>query len=157
MKRNFKLDELSIIIPIYKEEKNIKKLWIKIKENINLKKFEIIYVDDNSKDNTSKILKEINKKDKRVKFIIRNKKERDLSKSCILGFNKSIYKNILVMDGDLQHDPKYITKLIERYNSTSSDIVVGCRNFFTKKNNGLDFFRTLVSIFLILYNKYYTR
>ena len=53
------------------------------------------------------------------------------------------------MDGDLQHDPKYITKLIERYNSTSSDIVVGCRNFFTKKNNGLDFFRTLVSIFLI--------
>ena len=39
-------------------------------------------------------------------------KEKDLSKSCIQGFNNSKYKNILVMDGDLQHDPKYIPKLI---------------------------------------------
>ena len=42
MKRNLKLTELSIIIPIYKEEKNIKKLWSEIKANLNLKKFEVI-------------------------------------------------------------------------------------------------------------------
>jgi dolichol-phosphate mannosyltransferase len=149
MKQNLKLTELSIIVPIYKEEKNIKKLWVEIKKNLNFKKFEVIYVDDNSKDNTEKILKKINKEDKKLKFIIRKNKIRDLSKSCVLGFNKSIYKNILVMDGDFQHDPKYIPKLINEYNTTSSDIVVGCRDFFSKKNKGLDFFRTLVSIFLI--------
>ena len=149
MKQNLKLNELSIIIPVYKEEKNIKKLYAKIKKNLKLKKIEIIYVDDNSKDNTESIIKEINKKDKKVKFLIRKNKTKDLSKSCILGFNKSKYKNLLVMDGDLQHDPIYIPILIKKYNSTSSDIIVGCRDFFTKKNKGLNYIRTLVSIFLI--------
>lgn len=149
MKQNLKLDELSIIIPIYKEEKNVKKLYIKIKENLNLKKFEIIYVDDNSKDNTKNILKKITKKDKRIRFFVRKDRVKDLSKSCILGFKKAKYKNFLVMDGDLQHDPKYIPKLINKYNSTSSDIVVGCREFFNNKNKGLDFLRTIASVFLI--------
>ena len=54
------------------------------------------------------------------------------------------------MDGDLQHDPKYIPKLINKYNISSADIIVGCRDFFSKKNKGLDFIRTLVSIILII-------
>lgn len=148
---NLKLDQLSIVIPVYNEEKNIKKLWIKIKSHLNLKKYEIIYVDDDSEDNSFSILKEINKSDKKVKYIIRKKKPRDLSKSCILGFEKSKYKNILVMDGDLQHDPKYISKLIKKYNSTSSDIIVGCRDFYSKKNTGLNGIRTLASIMLNLF------
>ena len=148
---NLKLDQLSIVIPVYNEEKNIKKLWIKIKSHLNLKKYEIIYVDDDSEDNSFSILKEINKSDKKVKYIIRKKKPRDLSKSCILGFEKSKYKNILVMDGDLQHDPKYISKLIKKYNSTSSDIIVGCRDFYSKKNTGLNGIRTLASIILNLF------
>ena len=37
------------------------------------------------------------------------------------------------MDGDLQHDPKFIPKLINKYNSSTGDIIVGCRNFFSKK------------------------
>lgn len=149
MQSNLKLQQLSIIIPIYNEEKNIKKLWVKIKRNIKIKKFEIIYVDDSSNDNTFNILKEISKKDKKVKFIIRKKFPRDLSQSCILGFKKSKYKNILVMDGDLQHDPKFIPKLINKYNSSTGDIIVGCRNFFSKKIKGLNLLRTLASVFLI--------
>ena len=133
MKNNLKLEELSIIIPIYKEEKNIDKLWFKIKNNINLKKFEVIYVDDNSKDRSEKILKKISKKYKKIKFIIRKNKKRDLSKSCFLGFKRCIYKNILVMDGDLQHDPKYISKFINKFNNSSSDIIVGSRFFFQEE------------------------
>ena len=149
MTLNYKLNELSIIIPVYNESKNIEKLWIKIKKNVKLKNLEIIYVDDNSQDNSKKILKKINKKDRRVKFFIRKNKIKDLSKSCILGFNNCKYKNIIVMDGDLQHDPRYIPNLINKYNSSSSDIVVGCRDFFTKKNKGLNFLRTSASIILI--------
>ena len=62
MKLNYKLSELSIIIPIYNEAKNIEKLWVKIKKNINLKKLEIIYIDDNSKDKSLEILKKIKKR-----------------------------------------------------------------------------------------------
>ena len=150
MKQNSKLNELSIVIPIYKEVKNINKLWVGIKKNINIKKFEAIFIDDNSKDGSKEILKEISKKNGNVRFYIRKNKEKDLSKSCILGFNNSKYKNILVMDGDLQHDPRYIPKLINEYNISSADIIVGCRDFFSKKNKGLDFIRTLVSIVLII-------
>ena len=149
MTPNSKLKELSIVIPIYNESKNIEKLWIRIKKNINLKKYEIIYVDDNSKDNTFAILKKIKKKDKKVKFLIRKNKYKDLSKSCILGFNYSKFKNILVMDGDLQHDPKYIPILINKFNVSSGDIIVGCRDFFTSKNKGLNFIRSIASILLI--------
>jgi len=148
MKHNLKLEELSIIIPIYNEEKNIKKLWIKIKENVKLKKLEIIYIDDDSNDLSHDILKQIKKQDNITKFFIRKKRPRDLSQSCILGFKKSKYKNLLVMDGDLQHDPKYIPKLIDKFNNTSSDIVVGCRDLYSQKNKGLNFLRTLASISL---------
>ena len=149
MKRNLKIDELSIVIPIYNEGKNIKKLWLEIKRCLDLKNLEIIFVDDDSKDKTAKILKQINKIDQKVKYVIRKNKIKDLSKSCILGFKNSNYKNILVMDGDLQHDPKYIKKFINKFNTSSSDIVVGCRNFFYKKNKGLNFVRTNASVLLI--------
>ena len=150
MPQNSKLTELSIVIPIYKEVNNINKLWVGIRKNINIKKFETIFIDDNSKDGSKEILEKISKENNKVRFYIRKNKEKDLSKSCILGFNNSNYKNILVMDGDLQHDPKYIPKLINEYNISSADIIVGCRDFFSKKNNGLNFLRTLVSIILII-------
>lgn len=150
MQQNSKLTELSIVIPIYKEVNNINKLWVGIRKNINIKKFETIFIDDNSKDGSKEILEKISKENNKVRFYIRKNKEKDLSKSCILGFNNSNYKNILVMDGDLQHDPKYIPKLINEFNISSADIIVGCRDFFSKKNNGLDFLRILASIILII-------
>ena len=150
MPQNSKLTELSIVIPIYKEVNNINKLWVGIRKNINIKKFETIFIDDNSNDGSKEILEKISKKNNKVRFYIRKNKEKDLSKSCILGFNNSNYKNILVMDGDLQHDPKYIPKLINEFNISSADIIVGCRDFFSKKNNGLDFLRILASIILII-------
>ena len=150
MQQNSKLTELSIVIPIYKEVNNINKLWVGIRKNINIKKFETIFIDDNSNDGSKEILEKISKKNNKVRFYIRKNKEKDLSKSCILGFNNSNYKNILVMDGDLQHDPKYIPKLINEFNISSADIIVGCRDFFSKKNNGLDFLRILASIILII-------
>ena len=149
MRKNLKINELSIIIPIYNEEKNIKKLSNLIKKNLKIKKFEIIFVDDDSTDNSKKILEDLNKKDQRIISIIRKNKIKDLSKSCILGFKKSKYKTILVMDGDLQHNPLFIPKLINSYNSSFCDLVVGCRNFFSKKNEGLNLLRTLASVFLI--------
>ena len=74
---------------------------------------------------------------------------RDLSKSCILGFEKSKYKNILVMDGDLQHPPRFIEHLTKKYFLKKADIVIGSRNLLKKKNSGLSFLRYISSVTII--------
>tara|TARA_X000000950_G_scaffold276613_1_gene364781 strand:+ start:751 stop:1476 length:726 start_codon:yes stop_codon:yes gene_type:complete len=124
------MKKISIVIPILNEGDNIKILINKILKNLRkLKKnfiIEIIFIDDNSTDNTREIFKNLKKKN--IRYYIRKKKP-DLSQSCILGFNKAKYENIIVMDGDLQHDPKYIPKMINLFFSKNLDFVICCRNF----------------------------
>ena len=54
------------------------------------------------------------------------------------------------MDGDLQHNPKYIPKLMRIYALKNADIVIATRDLFYKKNPGLKYFRKLFSIVLIV-------
>ena len=69
-------NELSIIIPIYNEKNNILILTDKIILNLKKIKYEIIFVDDNSTDNSRKTLFELKKKYKFFKPILRKKKKR---------------------------------------------------------------------------------
>jgi dolichol-phosphate mannosyltransferase len=147
---SYKIENLSIVIPTLRESQNIKKLTEDIIKNINIINYEILFIDDNSKDGTEEILKELNEKNKNIKYIIRKEKKQDLSKSCILGFENSSYNNILVMDGDLQHDPQDINTLAKVYHSEGLDIVVGSRNLFHRKNEGLSLVRLKASQIIIL-------
>lgn len=140
--------ELSIVIPILNEEKNIKPLTHKIKKNLKNYKFEIIFVDDSSSDSSQKTLKELKNKYQFFRPIFRNKKK-DLTKSCFEGIENSKFKNILIMDGDLQHDPKYIPKMMAKLKFKNLDIVIGARKLFHKKNKGLSETRRIASIILI--------
>ena len=146
-----KINNISIVIPILNEEKNLIKLIKeikKVKEEININKFELILVDDNSTDNSHEVLKNLQHKNSFLRYFIR-RKNRDLSQSCFVGFNKSLYENIIVMDGDLQHPPRYIKKLLKLYFYNKADIVIGSRNLLKKRGPGLSFFRYLSSIFII--------
>ena len=141
------MDKFTIVIPVYNEAKNLKVLIPKIYQELKNRKFEIIVVDDNSTDMTSKILKKF-KKNNFHHFI--RKGERDLSKSCIFGFKRSKYKNIIVMDGDLQHKPSDIKKILYVYNKINPDIIVGTRDLFKNKKHNLNIFRLYASRILIL-------
>ena len=141
---------LSIIIPTYNEKENLKILIPKIYSKIKIKKFEILIVDDDSKDGTKQLLNKMLLLFKNLKYLSRKTKPRDLSKSCVLGFNKSKYNNILVMDGDLQHGPKEINHLYSVFSKKHCDVVVGSRNLFKKKQKGLRFYRLVISILLII-------
>ena len=113
---------LSIIIPTYNEKENILFLIKSIKKKFKNKNFEIIIVDDNSPDKLFKYLK--NKKFKKVR-IYKNIYEKSLAKSILYGLKKSSKKNILLMDSDFTHDPKYLKQF---YNLISQhDYVVGSR------------------------------
>ena len=147
---SYKNENLSIVIPILRESQNINRLIENITKSINIINYEILFVDDNSNDGTEEILKDLNRKNKKIKFIIRKEKTHDLSKSCILGFENSLHNNILVMDGDLQHDPQDINTLVDVYHTNKSDIVVGSRNLFKRKNEGLSLIRLKASQIIIL-------
>jgi glycosyltransferase involved in cell wall biosynthesis len=130
--------EISVVIPIYNEEENIRELHAKliavlptITENC-----EIIFVDDGSTDNSFNILKEINTEDKNVKAI---KLRRNFGQTAAIsaGFDHSKGDVIITMDGDLQNGPEDIPLLLEKINE-GYDVVSGWRvdrkdPFFTKK------------------------
>ena len=64
------INMLSIVIPIYNEERNIPILYKSLKSVLNKYQYEIIFVDDGSTDNTFNILKTISQKDKKVKLAL---------------------------------------------------------------------------------------
>lgn len=141
----------SIILPVYKEKDNILPLTKKILKNLKNHKYEIIFVDDNSKDGSNLILKKLKKKYSFFNPIVRIKKKRDLSLSCIEGIKKSKFNIILVMDGDFQHDPKYIPKIYNKFLKSKADFVVASRDLIYGKNPGLNLFRRITSIVLIFF------
>ena len=147
-----KINNISVVIPILNEEKNLINLVKeikKIKNKIKIKNFELIFVDDNSDDNTHKILAELKKKYNFLRYFIRKNKRKDLSQSCFVGYDNSLYDNIIVMDGDLQHPPRFIKNLSKIFFEQKVDIVIGSRNLFKKRGPGLSLIRYLSSLIII--------
>ena len=140
-------ESCSIVIPIFNEEKNILKLISLILKYFKIKNFEIIFVDDNSKDNSISILKKIKKKN--IRYFVRKEKN-DLSQSCFLGIKKSKYENVIIMDGDLQHHPKYLMNMYDLLIKKKMDIVICSRSFEKRQNLSIiRFFSSKTLIFLI--------
>tara|TARA_Y100001980_G_C14452878_1_gene236411 strand:- start:15 stop:719 length:705 start_codon:yes stop_codon:yes gene_type:complete len=148
----------SIIVPVFKEEKNIARMISKVHSELHKKKikYELIFVDDDSLDNSKKIFEK--NKNEKTRFFIRKEKPRDLSKSVIFGSKKSKFNNLIVMDGDLQHNPKDIYKLIRKFELTNCDIVIGSRKLINYKKANLNplrfiFSKLLNQIFNKLFNQ----
>ena len=147
MKKNN--NKFSIVIPTYNEKQNIALLIKKIDKYLRNFFYEIIVIDDNSQDGTKLVLKEIKSSKKNFLFYIRKKEKRDLSQSLILGIKKTKFNNIIIMDGDLQHNPKYLPKIIRVFFEKKIDLLVCVRNF--KKRSGLSIIRYFASLSLIFF------
>ena len=80
---------LSIIIPIYKEKKNLENLIQRIDKSLKKISYELIIIDDESNDGTFHLLKKIKLKNKNLKFFIRKKKTTRPFKVLCDGFSKS--------------------------------------------------------------------
>ena len=144
-----KMKKISIVIPTYNEKQNIALLIKKIDKYLKNFFYEIIVIDDNSEDGTKLVLKEIKSSKKNFLFYIRKKEKRDLSQSLILGIKKTKFNNIIIMDGDLQHNPKYLPKIIRIFFEKKIDLLVCVRNF--KKRSGLSIIRYFASLSLIFF------
>lgn len=126
------MEKLSVIMPVYNEEKTIKTVIEKVKKAKlkNISK-EIIVVDDCSKDSTGKILKGIN--DTSLKIFFHNK---NMGKGAAIktGLKNSTGDIVLIQDADLEYSPSEYGKLLKPIIEGNAKVVYGSRLEAIRKN-----------------------
>ena len=121
--------ELSIVIPAYNEENRIgptlKKICKYLRNNKKIKKWEILVIDDGSKDKTREIVKQFIKKEKRIKL---NEKRKNEGKGFSVreGALMSKFSNVLFTDADLSTPIEELNNFIPY--SDNYDIIIGSRS-----------------------------
>jgi len=117
----------SIVVPLYNEAENVTPLYVRLTQVMEEfdDPYEIVFIDDGSRDDTANLLHRISASDSRVRVIMLR---RNFGQTAALkaGFDAARGDIIISMDGDLQHDPEeipaFVAKLEEGY-----DIVSGWR------------------------------
>ena len=146
-----KSPEISIVVPLYNEEKNIRLMYDRLVSSI-LKitsNFEIIYVNDGSKDNSFLELVKLSKEDERVKYINFSRNfGHQIAVTAGLDYSKGTA--VVIIDGDLQDPPEVIPEMYAKHKE-GFEVVYGQRlkrkgdNFF-KKITAKYFYRILKKI-----------
>lgn len=137
--------KLSVVIPVYNEEKTI----LQIVKKVLRTKFqkEIIIIDDCSTDQTPKLLKSLVIKHKNIKVITHEKNE-GKGKSIRDGFNIAKNDIVIVQDSDLEYDPDDYRELIKPIVEGKADVVFGSRLVAAKPHRVLYFWHWLANILL---------
>ncbi|MGM9540264.1 glycosyltransferase family 2 protein [Anaerovibrio sp.] len=107
---------ISIVVPVFNEEDNIEHFYESVRSVMEplAYEFELIYVDDGSKDRSREILRGLEKRDERVQsiFLARNSGHQ-LALTC--GLDHADGDAVITMDGDMQHPPELIPVLLEKW------------------------------------------
>jgi len=120
------IPDLSIIVPTLNERDNIVPLIERLRTVLIGIKWEVIFVDDNSSDNTLDVLQILARQDERVRYI-RRVGRWGLSSACLEGLSSSSAPFLAVMDADLQHDETILPEMFKRIQEDNLDLVVGSR------------------------------
>ncbi len=118
---------LSIVVPVYNEEENVRPLYEKIRavcESIG-RTYEVLFVDDGSQDNTFEVLSELRSQELHL-VVIRFQENAGQTAAMAAGFEFAQGERIISMDGDLQNDPADIPQLLEKLEE-DYDLVCGWR------------------------------
>ena len=117
---------ISVVIPLYNEEESLPELyeWIERVMNNNNFSFEVIFINDGSRDNSWKVIEELAQKSPHVKGI---KFRRNYGKSPALycGFKETQGDVVITMDADLQDSPNEIPELYRMITEEGYDLVSG--------------------------------
>ncbi|WP_047497875.1 glycosyltransferase family 2 protein [Terriglobus sp. TAA 43] len=122
--------DYSIVIPLLNEEDAISELYTRLKSELEQiastgKSYEIIFVDDGSRDRTFRLLTELASMDSTVN-VIQFRRTYGKTAGLAAGFEMAIGEITITMDGDLQHDPSDLPRFIKRVEE-GYDIVCGWR------------------------------
>jgi len=128
---------ISIVIPVYNEEKNIEIVYTAITKTLltlaNKYNYEIIFIDDGSVDGTCGAIKKIAEKDNKAKYIEFSRNfGKEMATSA--GLDAANGDAVLMIDADLQHPVELIPDFIKKWEN-GAEVVVGVRN--NNKSEGL--------------------
>lgn len=129
--------ELSVIVPTFNERDNVTVLYRRLEATLVDVAWEVVFVDDNSPDGTSDVVRALALKDSRVRCI-RRIGRRGLSGACIEGILASSAPYAAVIDADLQHDETQLPKMLLLLASDKADLVVGSRYIEGYKSEGFN-------------------
>jgi len=121
------ISDLSVVIPVHNEEKNLRPLYERITASLARAEviYEVVFVDDGSVDASLKILKEICQDDKRVKIAVLSRNfGHEIATTA--GLRYSTGRAVIVMDADLQHPSEALPQLVEKYRE-GYDVVYALR------------------------------
>ena len=121
------MSKYSIVVPFHNEEENVTILYARLKQVMEQvdDSFELVLVDDGSRDRTYKLLEEIAAVDSRV-LVVKLRRNFGQTSALAAGFDHASGEYILAMDGDLQHDPNDIPAFLEKLDE-GYDVVSGWR------------------------------
>ncbi len=144
------IDSISIVIPSYNESQNISEVYrrtVEVIKKIGVKKYELIFVENGSKDNSLELLKKINSENKSVK-VISLSRNFGYQSAIAVGLKYSENDYVCVMDGDLQDPPEIISKFVDKIKE-GYDVVYGIRS--KRKTNFLN--KIFYNLFYEIYSK----
>jgi dolichol-phosphate mannosyltransferase len=118
--------DLSVVVPVYNEEASLSPLWAELRgvlESLELA-FEVVFVDDGSRDRSAEIIRALRETDQRVR-LVRLKANCGETAATDAGFKAARGARVVVMDADLQNDPADIPMLLSHLDRW--DAVTGWR------------------------------
>jgi dolichol-phosphate mannosyltransferase len=118
--------ELSVIVPTYNESENVPLLVAKLNDVLAGIAWEVIFVDDDSRDGTSGVVRKLAQTSAGNVRVVQRIGRRGLSAACVEGALASSAPYIAVMDGDLQHDERLLPRMLEALKA-GNEIAVGSR------------------------------
>ena len=118
--------DLSIVIPVYNEEESLPVLWPEIRDALAPTglNYEIIFVDDGSRDRSAEIVRAYRDEDKRVR-LVRLKANAGETAASDAGFKTARGRYVVTLDADLQNDPRDIPGMLKHLDQW--DAVTGWR------------------------------
>ena len=124
----------SIIIPSYNECENIPLVVERLEKLLPAENWEIVFVDDDSKDGSREVLMRLSRENPRVRFI-RRIGRRGLASACLEGMASSDADVFAVMDCDLQHDETILPAMLRAFEEDPQlELAVGSR--YTGRGGG---------------------
>ena len=138
--------ELTVVIPTLNERDNIEPLVDLLDAVLDTVSWEVIFVDDDLPDGTSERIREISRRDRRVRCLQRIGR-RGLTTACIEGALATSAPYIAIMDADMQHDEKLLPQMLAILKSEPLDLVVGSRHVVGGGIGGLSAARAKISAF----------